>query len=82
MAYKSTQKTRLFGIDGRQIDPLDSTIVAQIADKSAKLTVRHWGRWFLAFHRELFAIMFSSNAVKQLASAAVQAGKLQQKISE
>ena len=33
------------------------------------------GRWYLRFHRELFAKMFSSNAAKQLASTALQAGK-------
>ena len=31
--------------------------------------------WYLRRHRELFARMFSSNAAKQLASTALQAGK-------
>ena len=39
LSNKSTQKTGLLGIDGRQIGPLDSTIVAWMADKSAELTV-------------------------------------------
>ena len=31
--------------------------------------------WYLRLHRELLARMFSSNAAKQLASTALQAGK-------
>ena len=43
--------------------------------KNLHKEIRHWRRWYLRFHRELFARMFSSNASKQLASAALLAGK-------
>ena len=45
LANKSTQKTCLLGTDGRQIGPLDSTIVARMADKSAELTVHAKHQW-------------------------------------
>ena len=35
----------------------------------------YWRSWYLRFQRELIARMFSSNAAKQLASAALQTGK-------
>ena len=35
----------------------------------------HWGCWYLRIDWELLASMFSSNAAKQLASTALQAGK-------
>ena len=37
LADKSAQKTCLIGTDGRQIDPLNSTIVPRMADKSVEL---------------------------------------------
>ena len=40
LADKSAQKTCLLATDGRQIGPFDSTIVPQMADKSAKL-IKH-----------------------------------------
>ena len=45
MADKSAQKTCLLGTDGRQIVPLDSTIVPQMADKSAILIVHARHKW-------------------------------------
>ena len=33
------------------------------------------GRWYLRYHRKLFCEHFSNNAAKQLASAALLAGK-------
>ena len=43
--------------------------------KRTQKEICYWRSWYLRFHRELFAKMFSSNAAKQLAWAALQVGK-------
>ena len=42
---KSAQKACLLGMDGRQIGPLDLTIVLWMADKSVELTLHARHEW-------------------------------------
>ena len=46
-----------------------------ITKKNLQNEISHWRRSYPRFHRELFCENVSSNAVMQLASAALQAGK-------